>query len=152
MSRRQATTTFRTRTPLITIVGLPVDRPAGGLQPRPWQSHHAAGSPDPARLPGELVAVFIETRTLTDPDELVYSVTGDAYRVEPHKKLMWRTRPATDTQVAEVQPMLARMLGESVTVLRRGLRTVAKHRPEVPSWETADELPAPENKDPEFEF
>jgi hypothetical protein len=101
---------------------------------------------------GELLAVFIDSRTLTDPDEVVYSVTGDAYRVEPHKKLMWRTRPATDAQVAEAQPMLARMLGESVTVLRRGLRTVAKHRPEGTDPETADELPDPAKKDWEFEF
>jgi len=132
--------------------GYPLTGPLAGFNRAPGSRIMLRVVQTPPAFRGELVAVFIDSRTLTDPDELVYSVTGDAYRVEPHKKLMWRTRPATDTQVAEVQPMLARMLGESVTVLRRGLRTVAKHRPEGTALETADELPAPENKDPEFEF
>jgi len=87
---------------------------------------------------GEVLAVYVDSRTLTDPDEVVYSVTRDAFRVEHHQRLMWRTRPATSNQAADAQDRLAD-IGEKVTVLKHGLRYSAKQR--------ADEAPADAEKD-----
>ena len=76
----------------------------------------------PLDVRGEVLAVYIDSRTMTDPDEVVYSFARGEFRVEPHRRLMQRTRPATDTQTAEAQARMVE-IGERVTVLRRGLRS-----------------------------
>jgi len=59
--------------------------------------------------------VFCETRTAEGQADVVYSVTGDSWRVEPHRALMCRTRRATLHQVADARERLADM-GQRVTV------------------------------------
>lgn len=69
-------------------------------------------SPKPDR--DERLAVYLETRDATD-HVVVYSITRDQWRVEPHRPLMNRTRRADQHEAAEIHQALLD-LGEKVIV------------------------------------
>jgi hypothetical protein len=64
----------------------------------------------------ELLAVYVDSRTTSDPSVVVYSVTRDEWRVEHHRRLMWRTRRVTPDERARAVEALA-LVGERVRVL-----------------------------------
>jgi len=79
----------------------------------------------PPTAEGEILAVYVDSRR--HDAEVVYSITADAWRVEPdHRRLMWRTRPATPHQIAEARERLADM-GERVQVLQIAKRLSEKN-------------------------
>jgi hypothetical protein len=83
---------------------------------------------------GEVLAVYVDSRTVSDPNVVVYSLTHDAWRVEHHRRLMWHTRRANPLERAEAMEVLAR-LGEVVRILQAAPPVIVKaDRP--------DEMPA----------
>ena len=70
----------------------------------------------PLRERGEVLAVFVGTRTLNDPSVLVYSVTRDEWRVEHHRHLLWRSKRAALTDRNRTFAVLTEM-GERVRIV-----------------------------------
>lgn len=81
---------------------------------------------------GELLAVYVDTRRRSHPDEVIYSFAREAWRVEHHRHLMWRTRRATPFEVAEARMQLE-LLGEKVRVLQAAPRAQDDEAEEVPA-------------------
>jgi hypothetical protein len=48
---------------------------------------------------GEILALFVHSRMPDDASGVVYSLTRQQFRVEPYRKIMWRTTRATLQQV-----------------------------------------------------
>jgi hypothetical protein len=74
---------------------------------------------------GELLAVYVDSRTVSDPQVVVYSLTKDEWRVEHHRRLMWHTRRASPIERAEAMEVLARM-GEVVRILQAAPPVIVK--------------------------
>ena len=66
---------------------------------------------------GELLALYIDSRTAHDEHEVVYSITKGTYRVEHHRRLMWKSRRASIDEVERARDHLLHM-GEIVLILR----------------------------------
>jgi len=77
----------------------------------------------PVEERGELVAVYVDSRTASDPNVLLYSVTNDQWRVEHHRRLMWRTRRASPTERAIALETLTQ-IGERVRILSAAPRAL----------------------------
>jgi hypothetical protein len=69
----------------------------------------------------ELLAVMVDTRSETDPSVAIYSITHDLWRVEPHRKLMQRSRRADPSECEQARWQLE-MIGEHVRLLRAAPR------------------------------
>jgi len=89
---------------------------------------------------GERLAVYVDSRTVGNPAVLVYSLTADRWRVEPHRQLMWRSRRGTPTERAEAHETLEQ-IGESVRILQSAPRAIDAR------IEEADESPADDADD-----
>jgi hypothetical protein len=90
----------------------------------------------------ELLAVYVDSWTTTDPSVVVYSVTHDEWRVEHHRRLMWRTRRVSPDERARAVEVLAH-LGEHVRILMAAPNVWA-----APRWDKdTDEAPV-EGKTP----
>jgi hypothetical protein len=82
---------------------------------------------------GELLVVHVDTRTISNPEVLVYSVTRSEWRVEHHRHLMWRTKRANLSQRADAADALSQM-GIAVRILQAAPRA-------IPGFDDPDESP-----------
>jgi len=89
---------------------------------------------------GERLAVYVDARTVGNPSVLVYSLTHDHWRVEPHRQLMWRSRRGTPTERAEAHETLVQ-IGEHVRILQSAPRAIDA------TIDGADESPADDADD-----
>jgi hypothetical protein len=81
---------------------------------------------------GEVLVVYVETRTVSDPAVVVYSLTNDEWRVEHHRHLMWRSRRASIQERTQVADLL-RVMNQEVRILQAAPRALG--------WDDPDEAP-----------
>lgn len=86
----------------------------------------------PQDAKGERLAIYVDSRTVSDPTVLVYSITRDEWRTEHHRRLMWKSRRASPTESAEAKETLAQ-IGESVRVLQSDKQRGRDRSDEVPA-------------------
>jgi hypothetical protein len=97
----------------------------------------------PREARGERLALYLTTRTATDPSIVVYSFRTDQFRVEEHRALMDRTRRANPTEMSEAIEALA-LIGEDVQVLQSAPRVEEPVAPAVEDERDNDNPDYPE--------
>jgi hypothetical protein len=75
--------------------------------------------------------VYVDLRTVRSPDVLVYSLTEDVWRVEHHRRLMWRSRRASISERSQVADLL-RQMDQEVRILQAAPRALDDEPDEVP--------------------
>jgi len=117
------------------VVRISGARSQSGGTPIPRVLIRLVTSPHDAR--GELLVVYVDSRTVSSPEVCVYSVTKDEWRIEHHRHLMWRTHRANPTE-REIARQSLDQMGEQVRMLQAAPRALDPPQPTDPT----DQSPA----------